>query len=151
MFFKKKVKELPLLQKSSIVVNTTVETQEEAIRQVGGLLVAGGYVGADYIPGMLAREQSFSTYMGSGLAIPHGVEAAKAQVKQSGIAVLTAPEGIAWGGEEKAQIIIAIASVGESHLELLALVSEKMMDEQTAQTLIHGDVDTIYNILTGEG
>ena len=47
-------------------------TKEEAIKMAGELLYKSGYVGKEYINGMLAREQDVSTYMGRGIAIPHG-------------------------------------------------------------------------------
>lgn len=151
MFFKKKSKEekKDLLYKANIKVNCTAQSKEEVIITIGNMLVETGYVNEAYVEGMLEREKSFSTYMGCGLAIPHGVEAAKKQVKTSGIAVMTFPEGVLWG-DEKANLVVGIASVGEEHLEILSNISEKIIDEATASKLINGDVDTVYNILSGK-
>ncbi|MFI3176504.1 MAG: PTS sugar transporter subunit IIA [Eubacteriales bacterium] len=146
MLFKKKK---ALLYKENIQVNCKGESQEEVIRQMGRMLVDTGYVGEGYIEAMIERETSFSTYMGNGLALPHGVESAKKEVKQSGIAVMVFPDGIMWG-EETAKIVIGIAGVGEEHLTILGIIAEKMMEEETAEQLLTGDVDTIYNILSGE-
>ncbi|MFI3325524.1 MAG: PTS sugar transporter subunit IIA [Clostridia bacterium] len=150
MFFKKKSKELELLSKANIKPNSNLTSKEEVIKTLGQMLVDTGYVGAEYVNGMLEREESFSTYMGCGLAIPHGVEKVKNQVKISGLAVMTFPNGVSWG-EEDAKIVVAIASKGEEHLEILSNISEKIIDEEISQKLINGDVDTIYNILTGKG
>lgn len=149
MFFKKKKEKKELLYKENIQINCKSDTQENVIRQVGQLLVNSGYVGIPYIDAMVEREKTFSTYMGSGLALPHGVEAAKKEVKASGIAVMVFPDGVLWG-EEVAKIVIGIAGVGEEHLNILSIIAEKMMDEGTAEELISGDVDTIYNILSGK-
>ena len=84
MFFKSKKKEetvekKELLYRSNIRVGCEPDTQEQVIRQVGQMLVDSGYVDQPYVEAMVEREHSFSTFMGSGLALPHGVEAAKKQ------------------------------------------------------------------------
>ncbi len=151
MFFKKKanVEKKDLLVKENIKINCTLTNKEDVIKTVGEMLVASGYVNPAYVEGMLEREKSFSTYMGAGLAIPHGVESAKQEVISSGIAVMTFPDGIVWDSE-KAYIIVGIASSGSEHLEILGSLSEKIMDEELSKKLFTGDVDTIYNILTNK-
>ena len=44
--------------------------QSEAIRQVGELLATSGNIEPGYIASMLDREKN--TFLGSGIAIPHG-------------------------------------------------------------------------------
>ena len=96
---------------------------------------------------MLDRERLMTTYMGMGLAIPHGTSEAKSKVLRSGIAVLQYPEGVDFG-EEKAFLIIGIAGVGDEHLEILAKVSSALEDEALLERLSHqADVEEIYNAL----
>ena len=147
MFFKSKKKEL--LLRENIRVNCKADTQEQVIRQVGQMLVDSGYVKQLYVDGMVEREKTFSTFMGNGLALPHGVEAAKKEIKSSGIAVLTFPEGTDWDGN-KVNVVIGIAGVGEEHLDILSVIADKMMDETAAEKLATGDVDTVYEILGGK-
>lgn len=147
MFFKSKKEEL--LLRENIRVNCKADTQEQVIRQVGQMLVDSGYVKQSYVDGMVEREKTFSTFMGNGLALPHGVEAAKKEIKSSGIAVLTFPEGTDWDGN-KVNVVIGIAGVGEEHLDILSVIADKMMDETTAEKLATGDVDTVYEILGGK-
>lgn len=147
MFFKKKKKEL--LMRSNIRVHCQAAPQEQIIREVGQMLADSGYVDQPYVDAMIEREKTVSTYMGNGLALPHGVEAAKKEVKSSGIAVMTFPEGTAWG-EETANVVIGIAGVGEEHLEILALIADKMLDEAAADRLAKGDADTVFQILSGD-
>ena len=125
MFLKSKKKEL--LLRENIRVNCKADTQEQVIRQVGQMLVDSGYVKQSYVDGMVEREKTFSTFMGNGLALPHGVEAAKKEIKSSGIAVLTFPEGTDWDGN-KVNVVIGIAGVGEEHLDILSVIADKMMD-----------------------
>lgn len=153
MLFKTKKKEekKELLYRENIRVNCSPDSQENVIRQVGQMLVDSGYVDQPYVDAMVKREQSLSTYMGSGLALPHGVEAAKREIKSSGIAVMVFPEGTAWGNDQ-VKMVIGIAGVGEEHLDILSIIADKMMDEEAADKLTNGtaDADTIYQILSGK-
>ncbi|MFI3212722.1 MAG: PTS sugar transporter subunit IIA [Eubacteriales bacterium] len=153
MFFKKKeVKEVvkkELLYKENILVGCVADTQENVIRKMGRILVDTGYVEEPYIDAMIEREKTYSTYMGSDLALPHGVEAAKKEVKASGIAIMVFPEGTVWG-DDIAKVVIGIAGVGEEHLNILGVIAEKMMNEDAAKQLIEGDVETIYNMFAGK-
>ena len=132
MFWSKKkeapAEKKPLLYRENIKTGCTVSGKDEAIRMVGQMLVDSGYVDQPYVEAMLEREKTFPTYMGNGLALPHGVEAAKKEVKVSGIAVITLKNPIDWEGNE-AQVIIGIAGVGDEHLEILGIIADKMMDE----------------------
>ena len=69
-------------------------TKLEAIEMAGQVLVDGGYVTPEYIAAMKERETVLSTYIGEGVAIPHGVGTSRGQILHSGICVLQFPEGI---------------------------------------------------------
>lgn len=152
MFFKNKKKtteKKELLYRENIKVGCKADTQENVIRQVGQMLVDSGYVDQPYVDAMLEREKSFSTYMGNDLALPHGVESAKKAIKASGIAVMVFPEGTPWG-DETARIVVGIAGVGEEHLQILSVIADKMLEPGAADTLVNGDADTVYQILSGK-
>lgn len=147
MFFKTKKKEL--LYRENIKVNNGTMAKEQAIRGVGQMLVASGYVDQSYVEAMLEREKSFSTFMGNGLALPHGVESAKKAIKASGIAVMTFPDGIDWDGNT-VKIVVGIAGAGEDHMEILSAIAEKMLDETEAEKIANSDADTIYQVFAGK-
>lgn len=150
MFFKKKkeAEKKELLYRENIKVGCKADTQENVIRKVGQMLVDTGYVDQPYVEAMLEREKSFSTYMGNELALPHGVEAAKKEIKASGIAVMIFPEGTQWGNET-VKIVIGIAGVGEEHLQILSVIADKMLAPEAAEEIVKGDADTVYRILSG--
>ena len=136
-----------ILKIENIRTGLAPESKEEAIRRVGQILHDSGYVDASYIDAMIERENLTTTYMGMGLAIPHGTSEAKAAVIKSGIAVLQYPEGVEFG-DEKAHLIIGIAGVGDSHLEILAKVSEALEDEEVLDRLSKSaDASEIYETL----
>lgn len=136
-----------ILKIENIRTGLAPESKEEAIRRVGMLLHESGYVDAAYVDAMIERENLTTTYMGMGLAIPHGTSEAKTAVIKSGIAVLQYPEGVEFG-DEKAHLIIGIAGVGDSHLEILAKVSEALEDEEVLDRLSKSaDASEIYETL----
>ncbi len=109
-------------------------SKEEAIRAAGRLLVEQGCVDESYIDAMLEREKLVTTYMGMGIAIPHGTTEQKARVKKSGIVMLQYPEGVDFG-EEKAQLVFGIAGVGNEHLDLLSSICTALEDAEVLNNL----------------
>lgn len=102
-------------------------SKEDAITAAGELLTELGYVDAAYIPAMLEREKIVTTYIGLGLAIPHGTTHDDDVIKKTGIVLLQYPDGIDFG-EEKAQLVIGIAGMGGEHMEVLAKVCTALED-----------------------
>lgn len=119
----------PILRLESIRVGERAADKWEAIRLAGDLLVKGGYVNMEYVDAMAERETVTTTYLGQGIAIPHGTAKAKSEVLHTGISVVQYPDGVAFG-DERAQLVIGIAGIGDEHLELLARVSEALENEE---------------------
>lgn len=141
------VKSGDILPLSNIYVGASAADKWEAIRAAGRVLVEGGYVDESYVEAMVEREQLTTTYMGMGLAIPHGTQQAKDSVKRTGLSVIQYPEGVDFDGE-KAYLVVGIAGVGDEHLELLARVSEALDDEQTLEKLKNStNPRDIYEVL----
>lgn len=109
-------------------------SKEEAITAAGKLLHELGYVNESYIPAMLEREKTVSTYMGLGVAIPHGTSEAKDEVKKPGIVLLQYPEGVDFG-DEKAYLVFGIAGIGNEHLDLLAKIGTVIEEEENLDKL----------------
>jgi PTS system mannitol-specific IIA component len=87
-----------LLDRRAIRLAEQADDRDSAIRLCGATLVDIGAVDPTYVDAMLAREQSISTYVGEGVAIPHGTLVSKESVKRDALAVLRFPEGVDWGG-----------------------------------------------------
>ena len=58
---------------------------------------------------MLERERGISTYVGEGVAIPHGTHAGRGAVHRDALAVLRSPDGVDWDGHE-VRVCVAIAA-----------------------------------------
>lgn len=127
-----------MLDISSIRLDARARDREDAIRQAGALLVAAGCVVPAYVDGMLAREASFSTYLGTGIALPHGRFEDRKNVRRSGISFLQFRAGILWDEAETAHIVIGLASLEEEHLEVLAnlgaLLDDAALVKELAET-----------------
>lgn len=112
-----------------IRLNQTPGTKEEAIQAAGELMCELGYVDASYVDAMQEREKLVTTYMGMGIAIPHGTTQAKGTVKKTGIVLFQYPDGVPFG-DEKANLVFGIAGIGDEHLDLLAKICEVLEDEE---------------------
>ncbi len=123
-------------------------TKEEAIQAAGELLVKLEYVDESYVEAMQERERLVSTYMGMGVAIPHGTTQAKGTVKKTGIVFLQYPEGVDFGAE-KAQLVFGIAGIGDEHLDLLGKLCTLLEDPALLETLkTTDDVDWVLEQLS---
>ena len=128
------VKETSILKSDNIILGLKSESKEEAIERAGKMLVKEGYVNNNYIAAMQEREKIVSTYIGMGIAIPHGVGEAKKEVKESGIVVLQYPDGVVFG-DDLAYLVIGIAGVGDDHLEILSNIATSLEDETLVDKL----------------
>ena len=109
--------------------------KEEAIRQVASALVSAGNVADGYINGMLAREQQTSTFLGNGIAIPHGTTDTRDQVLKTGVQVYQFPQGVTWGEGQTAYVAIGIAASSDEHLGLLRQLTHVLSDDSVAEQL----------------
>lgn len=122
-------------------------SKEEAIRAAGELLAELGYVDETYADAMIERERLTTTYMGMGVAIPHGTSQKKETVKKSGVVLLQYPDGVDFGSE-KAYLVFGIAGVGNEHLELLGNVCAVLDDEEALERMKSTtDVDELLGML----
>ncbi|KYH28867.1 MULTISPECIES: PTS sugar transporter subunit IIA [Clostridium] len=124
-----------ILTKENIVLNLASESKNDAIERAGKLLVSRGYVKENYIEGMKAREFEVSTFMGNGVAIPHGTNNHKAEIIKSGIVILQYPNGVDYGDGNTAYIVIGIAGKGDDHMEILSKIALTISDENNVEKL----------------
>lgn len=139
---------MAILSAERIELGASATDKSDAIRQVGELLVANGCVKAAYVDGMLTREETMSTFLGNGVAIPHGMHENIDDILQSGIAVLQLPEGVVWEDDEVARLIIGIAATSDEHMGILMNLAEVVEDEDSAELLATTtDVDIVLERL----
>lgn len=138
-----------ILNDKNIILNGASENKYAAIERAGRLLADNGYVNAEYIDGMKKREDEITTYIGNGIAIPHGTSEYIKHIKESGIVVIQYPEGVDFGAGNAAYILIGIAGKNDEHLEILSSIALVCQDEQNVFKLRHAaSKEEIISILT---
>lgn len=135
----------PVLKKENVIVGNKPCSRNEAIRMAGQLLIDSGYVSMEYIDAMLERETIVSTFIGNGVAIPHGVGRSKNLIKKSGLVVLQFPEGIDYNGNT-CYLVIGISGKNNDHIKILSNIAEQIGDLDKAKELWKTeDALKIYN------
>ncbi|MBU2710781.1 phosphoenolpyruvate--protein phosphotransferase [Zooshikella harenae] len=139
------------LTSQDITLRASASSKEQALQLVAEKMVDGGLVKAGYLAALLAREKQISTYLGQGIAIPHGTAGSKSDVLNTGICVVQFPQGVDWGDGQIANIVVGIAAKSEEHLTILQRLTHVISDEQAAAELKDTtDAGLIAAILNGQ-
>ena len=136
-----------LLAESSIRLDSVAGDRDEAIRATGQALLDAGAVDEAYVDAMFERERSVSTYVGEGVAIPHGTLAGKDSVKQDALVVLRFPTPVDWDGNE-VSVTVGIAAKGNGHIAILSQLASILLDPEAAAALRGATTaDEVYALL----
>lgn len=120
-----------------VLLGAQAADKMDAIRQAGEVLIKAGCVPPSYVDGMLARERAMSTYLGNGIAIPHGELADLLLVYRTGVSVLQLPEGVEWEPGERAYLVIGLASIDQKHVEVLTNLLDLLQAPEIIKLLVH--------------
>ena len=136
-----------LLDRAAIRLRERAADRDAAIRRCGEVLVGTGAVDDSYVEAMLERERSISTYVGEGVAIPHGTLASKDAVRRDALSFLRFPDTVDWGGEP-VTICIGIAARGDGHVGILAALAQILLEPGKAEALrAADDPDEVLRLL----
>ena len=139
------------LPENNIHLAVQATNKQQAIEMVAAALERAGYVESGYLQGMLARELQTSTFLGNGIAIPHGTLETRSMVKDTGVQIFQFPQGIEWGEGNIAYVVIGIAARSDEHLALLRQLTHVLGDENVAAQLATlQDVKKFRAVLMGE-
>lgn len=139
-----------LLAAVSINLDATATSRDDAIRQAGAGLLAAGAINEAYVDAMIDRENSVSTFMGEGVAIPHGTLAAKDSVKSDALSLVRFPHGVDWDGND-VRLAFGIAAQGNGHIALLSQLATVLMDPEKAEALRSSTtIEQVYALLESD-
>ncbi|MEZ8626412.1 fused PTS fructose transporter subunit IIA/HPr protein [Vibrio splendidus] len=139
------------LSKSDITLGQTAEDKFKAIQNIAGDLTAKGLVDSGYVEGMLNRENQNSTFLGNGIAIPHGTTDTRGLVEETGVAVHHFPEGIDWADGNRVYVAIGIAAKSDEHLGILKQLTKVLAADGVEEKLKQAkSEDEIIALLNGE-
>jgi phosphocarrier protein FPr len=98
---------------------------------------------------MLGREKVANTFLGNGIAIPHGLPKDREMILRTGISVTQIPSGVEWNPGETVYLVVGIAARSDEHIEVLSNLTHVLDDAQTIQRLAKtNDLDDIVTTLT---
>ena len=139
---------MSILSKDRIFLQASAADKADAIRKAGELLVTTGCVLPEYVDGMLTREQSMSTSLGNGVAIPHGIYENRDHILKTGISVLQLTDGVDWDEDEKVFMVIGIAASSDEHVGVLSSLADVIDNEENlAELLKTNDPDVVVKYL----
>lgn len=139
------------LDARAVRIGGTPADKAQAIKQVGDLLVSCGNIEPGYVASMLAREKIANTFLGNGIAIPHGIPKDRELIRKTGVAVLQVPGGVEWNPGEKVHLVVGIAAKSDEHLEILANLTDVLSEPEEAARLAHtSDAGEIAARLSGK-
>ena len=139
---------MTILSKDRISLQASAVDKADAIRKAGELLVTTGCVLPEYVEGMLTREQSMSTSLGNGVAIPHGIYENRDHILKTGISVLQLTDGVDWDEGEKVFMVIGIAASSDEHVGVLSSLADVIDNEENlAELLKTNDPDVVVKYL----
>lgn len=118
-----------------ISMGQTAVDKSAALRLLAERLVADGLVADGYLQGLQAREAQGSTFLGQGIAIPHGTPDTRDQVFATGVRLLQFPEGVDWGEGQMVYLAIGIAAKTDEHLRLLQLLTRALGETDLGEAL----------------
>jgi phosphocarrier protein FPr len=123
------------LSLNDIQLNQSAVNKQNAIKDLAASLTNKAYVESGYIDGMLAREEQNSTFLGNGIAIPHGTTDTRDLVKQTGVQLHHFPQGVDWGNGQTVYLAIGIAAKSDEHLGILKQLTKVLSAEGVEQKL----------------
>lgn len=128
----------------------TAVDKPAALKLLADLLVADGLVAEGYLSGLQAREQQGSTFLGQGIAIPHGTPDTRDLVFATGVRLMQFPDGVDWGDGQIVYLAIGIAAKSDEHLRLLQLLTRALGETDLGDALRRAeDPDGLLKLLQG--
>lgn len=138
------------LSQDQIFLGLQANDKFEAIRFAGEQLVKAGFVQPSYVDAMFEREKMVSTYLGEGVAVPHGTVEAKDAVIKTGVVVCQYPEGVRFTDEEDgvAKLVIGIAARNNEHVQVVSAITNALDSEEAIVLLTStNDVNKVLELL----
>jgi mannitol PTS system EIIA component len=130
---------MDVLTPETVRLGVRAANKADAIRQSGEVLVKAGCVAPSYVDGMLAREEAMSTYLGNGIAIPHGELDDLRLVYRTGVSILQVPGGVPWEPGEEAYLVVGLAATrtSQEHVVVLTNLLQVLQTPEIMIQLVH--------------
>lgn len=139
------------LTAESVRMQATASTKEEALSVLSEILIADGLTDAAYLQGLKDREMQSSTYLGQGIAIPHGTPESRSSIKQTGVRLVHFADGVVWNDAgDVVHLAVVIAAQSDEHLQILQRLTRALGDDVADRVKNARTADEIIAILGGD-
>lgn len=138
------------LEPRHIHMNQHAVDKKHALQCLVDILVKDGLVMPEYITGLINREQQSATYLGQGIAIPHGTPQSREFILETGIRLAHFPEGIIWDGENTIYLAVVIAAKSDEHLQVLQILTRALMQDVSEQVKNASQPEQIIELLQAQ-
>ncbi|PPC07712.1 phosphoenolpyruvate--protein phosphotransferase [Acinetobacter pittii] len=138
------------LEPRHIHMNQHAVDKTHALQCLVDILEKDGLVTPDYITGLINREEQSATYLGQGIAIPHGTPQSRECILETGIRLAHFPEGIIWDGENRVYLAVVIAAKSDEHLQVLQILTRALMHDVSEQVKNANQPEQIIEILQAQ-
>lgn len=106
-----------------------------ALAKIAGFLTESGNTTHAYAAGMVQREEQISTYLGNGIAIPHGTPEVREHILCTGVKVIAFRHGVEWEPGLRAYVVIGIAARSDEHLTILRKLTHVLADDSIPERI----------------
>ncbi|MEP7475100.1 PTS sugar transporter subunit IIA, partial [Acinetobacter baumannii] len=138
------------LEPQHIHMNQHAVDKTHALKCLVDILEKDGLVTPEYITGLINREQQSATYLGQGIAIPHGTPQSREYILKTGIRLAHFPEGVIWDGENKIYLAVVIAAKSDEHLQVLQILTRALMHDVSEQVKNASKPEQIIELLQAQ-
>ena len=140
------------LGEGSILLQQSARSWRECFVLAGNALVESNRATAAYTQEMIQAFEELGPYMviAPGIALAHGRPSAA--VLETGLSLVTLSEPVAFGSanNDPVRLVIGLAAVDhDSHIDLMAALSELLMDETKVNILLQADKEALVRQTLG--
>lgn len=119
------------LQPQHVTLNQTARDKNHALQILADILTEDALTTPDYLAGLQTRETQSATYLGQGIAIPHGTPASRTAIIDTGVRLVQFPDGVVWdNNNHRVYLAVVIAAKSDEHLQVLQLLTKALSQSQ---------------------
>ena len=114
-----------------VILGRSFASRREVIAAIGEVLVASSSATPAYVEGMHRKEEEGSTIVTAEVALPHGTNDVKQEVRRNAIVIVPIPQGVEWVPGRRVRLAIGFAGTGDkAHLGLIAAIARALSDDR---------------------
>lgn len=137
-----------VLSPDHIFLQQHADNKADALALLADILVKENLTKADYLQGLIERENQSTTYLGQGIAIPHGMPSSREAILATGVRIVHFPKGVDWENGNTVYLAVAISAKSDEHLQVLQLLTSalnKEVENDIRQATTAEDILAILN------